>query len=98
MNIKKRKEKKPESSNKKEQVETKENLTKLLQTYSIIFAQASTRASRISDLLLRPSSKDWSKTKKEKMLKRHKIAAEEASFAFSAVDQITFRLTQLTEN
>jgi len=82
---------------KKELIETKENLMQLLEKYKDILDYSSSRLNRILELLSRPSSKKWSNEKKEKMVRRHLVAAEDSSFAFSTVDQIDFRLSQISE-
>lgn len=82
----------------KDEKESKEKLELLLLQYKDVLQYSSSRLDRLIDLLSRPSSKKWSKEKREKMIKRHLIASDEASFALSTVDQVEFRLSQLHDD
>jgi len=92
--------KKEDSKKKKSDQETdesKEKLTQLFEKYKEVFKYSSLRLDRLSKLLSRSSAKKWSNEKRKKMIRRHLIATEDSSFAFSTIDQIEFRLSQLYE-
>lgn len=83
---------------KKKNVETSENLLSLLNEYEKNFKYFNSHLLRLSDLLSRQSAKKMTELKYKKMQKQLEIAKEEYSFARIAIDQITFRISQLPED
>lgn len=85
----------PKSTTKKEFVETEQNLVLLLKEYEEKLKQADFKVERLFDLLSRNSSKRWTEKKKKKMQQHYATAQEDLSFAKLAVDQVSFRLSQV---
>lgn len=86
--------------NKKQQVkektiETKENLTLMLKDYEIKLIRSGYRISRLKELLSRKSVAKLSESKLNKMKRQLSEAEEEHSFSQVAIDQISFRLSQI---
>lgn len=89
-NIKKNIEKKTKN------VETPENLARMLVQYKRIFVDMTFKVSRLQDLLSRPSAKKLSKDKLDKLQRKYEQSTEELKFSESAIDSIEFRLSQIT--
>lgn len=79
----------------KEFVETEQNLILLLKEYEEKLRQTSFKVERLFDLLSRNSSKRWTEKKAKKMRQHYEVAQEDLSFAKIAVDQVSFRLSQV---
>jgi len=84
------------STKKEKNVETKENLTSLLKDYENKLKQSGYRIERLKDLLSRNSATRLSEIKLSKLQKKLAEAEEEYSFSQVAIDQISFRLTQIS--
>ena len=83
------------SSTRKEFVETEQNLMLLLKEHETQLRQVSFKFERMADLLARQSAKKWSEKKRKKMQQQYAMIEEDLSFAKMAVDQISFRLSQV---
>ena len=55
------------------------------------------RKNRIAQLMIRRSAEKWSQAKREKMVRRHSEALKQFEQSMKMLDQIDFRLTQLTQ-
>lgn len=84
------------STQKEKIVETKENLTSLLKDYENRLKQSGYKIARLKDLLSRKFSFKLDQHKLSKLQKKLVEAEEEHSFSQVAIDQIEFRLTQIS--
>lgn len=81
---------------KEKNVETLDNLRLLFSEHQRKLFQLSSKISRLRDLLSRKSALRLSKIKFEKMKKQLSEAEEDHSFSQLALDQISFRISQIS--
>lgn len=92
-----RRTKKPvEKPKKQKNIETPDGLRSLLEEYRKKIIQLDFKASRLRDLLSRRSVAKLSNSKFEKMKRQLAEAEEEHTFSQLAVDQISFRISQIS--
>jgi hypothetical protein len=84
------------STQKEKVVETKENLASLLKDYESKLKLSGYKVQRLKDLLSRKFSFKLNERKLLKLQKKLAEAEEEYSFSQVAIDQIGFRLTQIS--
>ena len=77
-------------------VETIDNLKLLFSEHQRKFFQSNSTILRLRDLLSRKSALQLSKVKFEKMKKQLQEAEEDYSFSQLALDQISFRMSQVS--
>ena len=96
-NIQKAVSKQKNQQRKKEKnVETIDDLKLLLLEYQRKLFQSNYTSLRLKDLLSRKSTLQLSETKLEKMKKKLLDAEEDYSFSQLALDQISFRISQIS--
>ena len=81
---------------KEKNVETIDDLKLLLLEYQRKLFQSNYTSLRLKDLLSRKSTLQLSETKLEKMKKKLLDAEEDYSFSQLALDQISFRISQIS--
>jgi len=85
-----------EKSKKQNSVETIEGLRALLDEYQKKVIQLDFRVSRLHDILSRKSIVKLSNSKFEKMKRQLSEAKEDRDFSKLALDQISFRISQIS--
>ena len=92
----KRTKKQIEKPKKQKNVETPAGLATLLQEYQKKIIQLDFKIARLRDLLSRKSVERLKKSKFEKMKRQLTDAEQEYSFSQLALDQISFRMSQIS--
>lgn len=85
-----------EKLKKQKNVETPDGLLTLLEEYRKKKIQLDFKVSRLRDLLSRKSAAKLTKSKFEKMKRQLSDAEEEYTFSQLALDQISFRISQIS--
>jgi len=85
-----------EKPKKQKNVETPDGLRTLLEEYRKKIIQLDFKVSRLRDLLSRKSIAKLTKSKFEKMKRQLSDAEEEYAFSQLALDQISFRISQIS--
>lgn len=81
---------------KEKNVETPDGLKSLLEEYQKKVIQLEFKVKRLRDLLSRKSALKLSKNKFEKMKKQLSEAEEDCAFSQHAIDQISYRISQIS--
>jgi hypothetical protein len=94
-NEKKEAQQRPKKVSNAKRAETKDNLTEMLKEYEAKLKFYGFKVARLRDLLSRRSIESATEKKRQRLTKMFEEASEEYSFAQVAIDQITFRISQV---
>ena len=87
---------KQQQAKKEKNVETKENLQSMLEEYKKTNKRSREIIERLTDILSRNSAQKMTQQKLTRLKNKLALAQEENTFSQVAIDQIAFRLTQIT--